>query len=342
MNKNIIKTILEANEKENNYALSINYLIKITDNNDILKVVSDNINMIIKNQTPKKYWNENLISSIEYLLSNNTLEKEELEIIKNKIEQSYINNYQKILQLGNYDKKIINKLIEAGLKKEKIIDYKETIRKNAKGKSYTDFINYIEENNISFSPQVTIKEFLEKVFFDINDHLFVKNIEEIIPLLEEYLEKEKISINNVSLLGEGEYKKVLKVGNYAFKIGYENEANEIPEDDLILKSIMKKNVSKEKTYTIYVVIQPLLNDKWYLNLTDEEIETKLYEIYKTLKDKGINWVDIKKENVGEKEKQLYIIDDDFIYIDTKDITLSPKKYIEYTDRYYKEKVRKKH
>lgn len=340
MNKNIIKTILETNEKENNYALSINYLIKITECNEILKVVSNNIDMIIKNQAPKKYWNENLITSIEYLLSNNTLEKEELETIKYQIEKSYIKNYQKILQLGNYDKNLIEKLIEIGLEKEKIIDLKETIRKNAQGKNYTDFINYMEENNISFSSPITIKEYLEKVFFDINDHLFIKNIEEIIPILEEYLKKEKIKINQVSLLGEGEYKKVLKVGNYAFKIGYENEVNEIPEDELILKPIMKKNVSKEKTYAIYVGIQPLLNDKWYLNLTDEEIENKLYEIYKTLKDKGINWVDIKKENIGKKDEKLYIIDDDYIYTNTKDITLSPKRYIEYTDRYYKEKVRK--
>ena len=224
--------------------------------------------------------------------------------------------------------------------KEKIIDLKETIRKNAQGKNYTNFINYMEENNISFSSPITIKEYLEKVFFDINDHLFIKNIEEIIPILEEYLKKEKIKINQVSLLGEGEYKKVLKVGNYAFKIGYENEVNEIPEDELILKPIMKKNVSQEKAYAIYVGIQPLLNDKWYLNLTDEEIENKLYEIYKTLKDKGINWVDIKKENIGKKDEKLYIIDDDYIYTNTKDITLSPKRYIEYTDRYYKEKVRK--
>ena len=86
----------------------------------------------------------------------------------------------------------------------------------------------------------------------------------------------------------GCYSKVFKLNNKIIKVGFRRECPEIPENNRILIPYFKGNIGPDFVeVTDYV---PSIG-----NVTDEE----LYEVYKDIRDLGLIWMDVGKDNLAK-------------------------------------------
>ena len=130
-------------------------------------------------------------------------------------------------------------------------------------------------------------------------------------LMKEVIEHEKkagrISGNeDIKIIGMGAYSVAIQIGKYVYKVGKERGFNECDWHRRTLQSVLRiqtnlknkeEKVENKKVPRLFVEIQPFENAKWYENMTEEQIEEILYMVWKDYKSSGINWYDIKKENV---------------------------------------------
>lgn len=331
-----LNAMFEKNDAKVNYVSLINLLIRIeAPQNKIIKAVSKNIANIIDNYEDKKIWNEDLLETINDLLEK-TKEAKEIEEIKQQIFKEYVKKYKKILKMSNYKMDVIKFLLSIGLEKEKIIEDRDFIKDNIYENDYLEFINFIKSNNIEFEKKPTPKEFLERLFSTHNDYSRIQNLPKLEIILTELMELEEVSLEDLSMLGEGSYSKAIKVGNYAMKMGSQRENDDVPLHPRIINSSYR-TLLKTGVYETFVEIQECVDNKWYKDLSEEEIIEKEYEVFKELKDDGISWIDVKKENIGMKNGQLIVIDKDHLYTNPKDAMRLPNKYTEFLFRYQKEK-----
>ena len=130
-------------------------------------------------------------------------------------------------------------------------------------------------------------------------------------LMKEVIEHEKkagrISGNeDIKIIGMGAYSVAIQIGKYVYKVGKERGCNECDWHRRTLQSVLRiqtnlknkeEKVENKKIPRLFVEIQPFENANWYENMTEEQIEEILYMVWKDYKSSGINWYDIKKENV---------------------------------------------
>ena len=130
-------------------------------------------------------------------------------------------------------------------------------------------------------------------------------------LMKEVIEHEKkagrISGNeDIKIIGMGAYSVAIQIGKYVYKVGKERGFNECDWHRRTLQSVLRiqtnlknkeEKVENKKVPRLFVEIQPFENANWYENMTEEQIEEILYMVWKDYKSSGINWYDIKKENV---------------------------------------------
>lgn len=339
---NYINDLLKSKEEKIEYARLINILISVgVPKEEVLIVLSENINNILENYKEKRAWNYDFIELVNALIKGANLDNEKIEIIQNKIALGYIKNYEKLLSITDYKMNTINTLIEIGIPKECIIKIKDLIKEKIVGKDYLDFVKLIDSYDVEFEEPPTIEEFLRKLFSSPNDYSIVKNIPKLTIILEEQMEIENVCFYDLEILGAGEYSKAIKVGNYAVKIGTHRENSDVPTHPKIINSGYWTLLNTD-IYETFAEIQECVDNNWYQNLTEEEIVEKEYELFKELKDDGISWIDVKKENMGMKNGVLIVIDKDHLYRNGNEAMRLPTKYIEFMMRYNKEqKIRKK-
>lgn len=127
-------------------------------------------------------------------------------------------------------------------------------------------------------------------------------------VIDELLEQtgEDSRMEDVKKIGEGYYSTTYKVGNYALKIGMGRNNYTIPNHRRILKPIVRtkigtgflqKNATNETAE--FMEVQNLIETQWWENMTEEEIEQVLFDIYSELRNDGLIWVDVKKDNIGK-------------------------------------------
>lgn len=209
----------------------------------------------------------NKVSHIHF----NTLTPEELDSI---INDDTINN------IINYYKDLFN------LKRK----LKEVSENN--NSDYTKYINLINEQ-IDTNP----KKYLNERIKDISPD---KKVEDIILLvIQEVCESQNINISSINIIMKGCYSKVFEAGDKIIKVGY-REVYTFKDNPYILKPIIRKTIgTDENGLPIIIEVSEKVN---VADVTDNE----LYELFKNLKDLGITWTDIKKDNVG------YLLKDNII------------------------------
>ena len=120
-------------------------------------------------------------------------------------------------------------------------------------------------------------------------------------IIKELCEMQNITdITQIQSAGSGEYCSVLKIGQYILKYGKLRNNITIPSHKRILKPFIRQMSSSPlaKGANIFLEIQHEVDTKWYESLTENEIKEELYKIFKELREDGIVWSDIRKENVG--------------------------------------------
>lgn len=170
---------------------------------------------------------------------------------------------------------------------------------------------------------------LRTVFSDnayITNNLEILNY--ILQLLDKVTKKEKLRLSDISFCGEGSDSKCVQVGNYVFKFGKGRILGELFQHKRIIQPLLRQNIPENfeelleakaisSDNILAIEIQPLTEKNWYEGLTDIEIEEKLYLIFKKLMDAGIEWTDVKTENVGRMKIFNSENDDGLVIFDTE-------------------------
>lgn len=107
--------------------------------------------------------------------------------------------------------------------------------------------------------------------------------------------------DNLKVCGSGFFNITLQVGEKALKIGgkeYSKEDDEpIPyHPRILLPTTRKMDASKDPKHPLFVALYEMVDVD--IDITDEE----LLEVYKDLREDGIRWLDVKKENLGRLRK----------------------------------------
>ena len=136
----------------------------------------------------------------------------------------------------------------------------------------------------------------------INDLGFVKeeNKKDIFELLKlitiDICNNENCKYSDIKQIGDGYYNKCYKINNKILKIGKVRETINIIDNPYIIKPLLRK-----KYKDIFLeVSERALNDITISN-------TQMYKIYKELRNYGIIWTDVEKENFGKllKDNNIY-------------------------------------
>lgn len=119
--------------------------------------------------------------------------------------------------------------------------------------------------------------------------------------------------NNSKIIkvGHGTYSCVYTVNNKIIKIGFYKLNKLIINHPKIIKVYFKDNIQllhNNNIIRVGIEIQDIasLNNNLDINL--------LYNLYKSLRDDGILWTDVKSDNVGYVNNELVVIDTDDCYI----------------------------
>ena len=202
-------------------------------------------------------------------------------------------------------------------------------------KTKKDIIKKLKNDLEKIKQKQEAKEYLLNSFNQYFPCVLFQNIDYLTNILVEIMQKNNCAINDLEILGDMNNNYVLKIENEVLKIGVYREVEpiEIPKHEYIINSI------KTEFYKgIYIEEQEYLDNKWYENLSDDEIIEEEYKLFKLLKEDGIDWTDIKKENIGkDKNENLIVIDRDHLFIKSKDIIRMPNKYFKLNEKYNEEK-----
>lgn len=136
----------------------------------------------------------------------------------------------------------------------------------------------------------------------INDLGFVKeenkkDIFELIKLIViDICNNENCKYSDIKQIGDGYYNKCYKINNKILKIGKVRETINIVDNPYIIKPLLRKKYKD----VFLEVSERALNDITISN-------TQMYKIYKELRNYGIIWTDVEKENFGKllKDNNIY-------------------------------------
>ena len=96
-------------------------------------------------------------------------------------------------------------------------------------------------------------------------------------------------------MGEGTHSDAFKIGEYVVKLGtYSTNTSQVPYSKYIIQPILRQKLKMG----LYIEVQNLADTTWYQGLSEEEIEEELFKLYANLRREGVEWKDIRKENVG--------------------------------------------
>lgn len=113
----------------------------------------------------------------------------------------------------------------------------------------------------------------------------------------------------VEKIGHGTYVNVYKIGNKVLKVGLAKIEERIIKHPSIINIYLKTNILmtlKNRPIKVGIEIQEFAEVSF-------PNESELYNLYKELRNDGIIWNDVKASNTGYSNKQLVVIDTDFLY-----------------------------
>lgn len=280
-----VKYILETKNEEDIEILIKNLDIVLPEN---LAYLFENIEQKELQEPLKKCLKKGIINYynpdiIEILLSD--------EEGKRLVKERYADFFH-----SGYDIRLLKGLMEnVQIPEEEILEKRKEILKNSYGENLDSFIKWFKEKEVFDDTDISLEDFIKQTYNNINDITTLKMLE---IFYKRFMEKQNIKIGDIELIGKGEYSKSYKIGGFVLKMGEERINDKIPYHRRILQPLLRQNTNPNSDNNFYIEIQNVVHNKWYENMTYEEQEEELYKIYKELRDSGIVWTDIKKENIG--------------------------------------------
>ncbi len=211
-----------------------------------------------------------------------------------------IDNVSKIESMQNVLKRDLNKIIDR-CKEEHEMEQLMTVITQVPGISKNDVEQYLQTGLDLDKMDDALLRQITMIEDTIEDSMTKKGIYMII---QELIQHENVNIEDVKELGSGQYTKAFKIGEYVLKFQKGLNSKKIRYDPRILQPIVRRAVydykegQKSNEPSIYIEVDNLVDDKWYENLSGEEIDKQIYAIYKEMRDRGIVWTDMKPENLG--------------------------------------------
>lgn len=132
----------------------------------------------------------------------------------------------------------------------------------------------------------------------------VKLMEEIINELFKASGKEP-NVEEIKKIGNGHFSSAYQVGNYVLKEGRNRSYCEIPNHRRIMQPIIRKMFESNKKIwrnekeDYFIEVQNIADTECWKDMTEEQIDGILFEIYSDLRDSGIIWFDITEKNAAK-------------------------------------------
>lgn len=146
-------------------------------------------------------------------------------------------------------------------------------------------------------------------------------------IIDELLQHSKSgnTVDDIKYIGSGSFSSAYKVGDFVLKTGSYRECESIPNHRRILQPIIRTSMeySDDTRYPLlignrrssFIEVQNLVDTHWYKDMSQEEINTVLFEIYSDMRSEGLVWYDVKCNNVG---RLLRPNTSHILYMDIKD------------------------
>ncbi|MCI9435385.1 MAG: hypothetical protein HFI86_09005 [Bacilli bacterium] len=283
-----------------------------TDNNLLKELDNSATNTIKVLEDDESYQENNIIEMFDYAFrkcKNN-------DKINDLIMFAYINNHLKKL-INN--KKLGHIIINSNFP---LVELKNLVNKNSE--AYKQIMLKIEKNKEEFIIQTinySINKYLRNI--KINESM-LKLIQEIIfIILKEIALNENEDINNLELIGRGDFSFVYAIKDKVIKIGSNRATPKFPNNPYIVKPLLRKAIPiSDNNDIVFIEVCEKIKTNC---CTDEDV----YNLYKSLREIGLIWMDPKKSNIGK------LIKDNKIYwhnnLKPTDSSLMLDKYIEGTE-----------
>ena len=120
-------------------------------------------------------------------------------------------------------------------------------------------------------------------------------------LIRDIILNEECNLSDISISSNGFFSVVVRVGDKILKIGKSRMKYKFNNNPYIVKPLIRKNIEIDGTKFIIEVTEAADNN------TKPVTEEELYSLYRKIRDIGLIWTDIKKENVG------YLLKDNLVY-----------------------------
>lgn len=117
-------------------------------------------------------------------------------------------------------------------------------------------------------------------------------IDMIMRLFDEVCKNENVPVNYIGALYYGTTATVFKVGNKVIKLGGYRYTSIIPNNPYIIKPLLRRHMSPDGSdIGLFIEVTERVEEVY---ATEEE----MYRLYANLRDMGIEWADVKPQNVG--------------------------------------------
>lgn len=240
-----------------------------------------------------------------YSYFNKTL----IEIFETEANINYNNEF--IICLFN-DTKYLNlciKYLDKILENVNDIFYIKNNTKNEIIKNY--ILKYIANNE-----NKVVAGIIKNAFELNNEELKEENIFLCIKLIiNELLQHEKKSINDIDFIGKGATSCVYSIGDKILKLGRYRFTLQIPNNKRFLQPLLRRYILRNNMTDILGIIE-----------ITEKVDTKnislddVFEVYSSLRDDGLVWTDLNPKNVGR------LIKDNKVYFDNLNPSMNAINY----------------
>lgn len=295
MNWFTLKKLLEIEE------IDINKLaVKFNDIFDKLLSAKDADPIMLINEPKDLHVNDadQITKLIETLLLSENVSIENKKSLLSKL----LSNFDNVIENSIYSFRTIKSMITLGTRPEQVLEHKEKIANNILGSSITNFYKFCEDNGerleIDFDKYIELMLKEDERLFPINPSENEKKscdaaLWAIKGIMFELMKEQKLNISDIGYLSSGYFRSAFKVGEFVVKIGSQGENRDIPQSKYIIQPLVRRRLKSG----VFIEVQNFANTKWYEGMSKEQIEEILYRVYSNLRDDGIDWRDIREDNV---------------------------------------------
>lgn len=277
--------------------------VKNLDKIKLLQEVNDNFYNLINSFRGVTHRLISFLDKVKQIENELPENSEEAHNIINEVNDSISDNFENMLVKYDYNPILINLLRQFNINNSRFRNIQDNIINELSGPNLIIYIQSARGNE-GFNKDWDYLKLTSELFKHNEEVREDKTLQiTISKLIEELCEHENIGINDLEFGGVGHFNFNIKIGSYILKLGEgENRrTSKIENDKRIFKPLVRQLYNAGdigEGANMFIEIQNVGDDKWYIGLSEDEIKEQLYEVYKELRDRGKVWVDVKPENVA--------------------------------------------